>query len=76
MKATVDRNKDSEYVAMPVEERAELLRLLEEQFNSFIECSGYPRDLKYFVSRYDLLDVIVRTDKREAYFHFFTKRWK
>ena len=70
----MDRNRDSEYVAMPVEERAELLGLLEEQFNSFIECSWYPRDLEYFVSWYDLIDVIVRTDKREAYFHFFHKK--
>jgi len=68
------RNESSIYEGMPATEVFDLLGWFEETFRSFAVTWGYPEDIGYSVSLYDLIEVIVRVDKREAYFHFFHNR--
>lgn len=65
------RNESSTYEPMTDTELLSLLALLEEQFRRFVAYSGYPDDLKYSISRRDLVDAVMRVDKREAYFYYF-----
>ena len=65
------RNSDLKYNPMSDGEIFDLLTALEERFIDFLEISGYPSDLKYIVSRKDLIDTITRVDKREAYYFCF-----
>ena len=65
------RNEDFTYENMTVSEMSEELKLLETQFSEFLVYSGYPSDIKYIVSMRDLIDIITRVDKREAYFYYF-----
>jgi len=65
------RNEDSTYDVIPNIDMFNLLRVLEEQFTAFLTFAGYPSNIKYFVSKSDLIDMIIRVDKREVYFHYF-----
>ena len=67
----MERNEKLEYEIITDAEVFDLLELFEEQFKSFISDSNYPPNLDYFVSRRDLIDMIIRVDKRDAYFHCF-----
>ena len=67
----VGRNEEATYEIITDAEVFDLLELIEERFHAFVAYSGYPDDLEYFVSRSDLIDIIIRVDKREAYFHYF-----
>lgn len=65
------RNSNLKYQLIPDEEVFKYLEEFEEQFGKFIRVSGYPDDIQYYVSRYDLIDIIIRVDKRKAYFYCF-----
>jgi hypothetical protein len=60
------------YTAPPFADIERILILFEKVINKFLfEHKGLPSDLKYHVSGADIIDVIVRVDKRRAYFHIF-----
>ena len=49
-----------------------ILAGLKETAETFLFCiRGYPRDLEYSLSEFDLLDIIIRVDKRQAYYKYF-----
>ena len=65
------RNEDSRYEIISDIDVFNALGVLEEQFKAFLTYCGYPDDIEYFVSRHNLIDIITRVDKRDAYFCYF-----
>jgi hypothetical protein len=43
----------------------------EQTFKNFLSAMCYPADLEYRISGLDMIDMIVRIDKRKAYYRFF-----
>jgi hypothetical protein len=66
-----NRNADLKYADITKQEVFDLMRLFEEEFKNFLQVSNYPKDLEYSISRRNIIEVIVRVDKRDAYFHCF-----
>jgi len=66
-----NRNFNLSYTDMPDLERAKSVDSLMWLFREFLTDNGYPRDVAYFCSIQDLMDAIIRVDKREAYYHCF-----
>jgi len=65
------RNKSLKYRRMPNNEIEEILKLLVERFKNFLTFKGYPENIKYFISYVTLADIIIRVDKRKAYYICF-----
>jgi hypothetical protein len=66
-----ERNANLAYEIISDIELFDLLCLFEKQIKKFILDNNYPDDLEYFICSRDLLDLIIRVDKREAYFYCF-----
>jgi hypothetical protein len=50
-----------------------MLQALQEEFEDYLHYGlGYSKD-QYIISGIDIIDAIVRVDKRKAYFHYFHK---
>ncbi|MCL1853338.1 MAG: hypothetical protein FWF88_09975 [Peptococcaceae bacterium] len=64
-------NEETTHAIISDGELFDALQALEEHFQQFLSFSKYAPDLTYFVSRYDLIDVIIQVHKREAYDRFF-----
>lgn len=48
------------------------LNFFESQIETFlVEILGYPKEIKYHVSAISIIDIVIRVDKRKAYFHIF-----
>jgi hypothetical protein len=47
------------------------MALFEQTFKNFLSTMRYPTDVKYHISGLDMIDMIVRIDKRKAYYQFF-----
>jgi hypothetical protein len=45
--------------------------IFEQTFKNFLSNMGYPADVKYHISGLEMIDMIVRLDKRKAYYQFF-----
>jgi len=65
------RNKNLKYKRIPNKEIEEIIKLLIKRFKDFLTFKGFPEDIKYFISYYTLLDIIIRVDKRKAYYMCF-----
>jgi len=65
------RNKNLRYKRITSKEIAEALEFFEKTFELFLELKGFPKNIEFHISSYSLIDVIVRVDKREAYYHCF-----
>jgi hypothetical protein len=65
------RNKNLRYRRIPLGKIWEILKFFEGEFNNFLRLKCFPEDIKYHVSGYTLIDIIVRVDKRKAYYHCF-----
>ena len=65
------RNYDLAYEKIGITEVNNSLKDLKERFKDFLEQFKYPSDLQYFISDGDLIEAIVRVDKREAYYYCF-----
>jgi hypothetical protein len=62
----------AKYEQLPQSRLQEIMRIFDRQFKYFLfSTRDYPADLQYHVSKLDVLDMIVRVDKRKAYFHYF-----
>jgi hypothetical protein len=67
-----ERNHSVQYESIPHRELHDIFRLFKERINYFVvSVLGYPPDIKYFVSEVALIDMIIRVDKRKAYYYFF-----
>jgi hypothetical protein len=47
------------------------MTLFEQIFKNFLSAMRYPDDVVYHISGLDMIDMIVRIDKRKAYYQFF-----
>jgi hypothetical protein len=65
------RNKNLKYRRMPYTEIEKILSLLVDKFRDFLTLKGFSENIKYHISYYDLIDIIIRVDKRKAYYLFF-----
>jgi hypothetical protein len=62
----------AKYEYLPQSRLQEIMRIFDRRFKSFLFFArAYPGDLQYHVSKLDVLDMIIRVDKRKAYFHYF-----
>jgi hypothetical protein len=56
---------------MPLEEIKKLIQLFYNLFVMFLDLKGFPKNVKFHVSFYSLVDIIIRVDKRKAYYQCF-----
>lgn len=49
----------------------EELMMFSSEMDNFFEESGFPEDVQYYVSRRAMIDMVVPTDKRKAYYYYF-----
>ena len=62
----------SQYVPPDNDYLRRILTDLKETAKTFLFCiRGYPRDLEYSISEFDMLDIIIRVDKRQTYYKYF-----
>jgi hypothetical protein len=66
-----ERNADSRYEQMTVEELFLEASSFERMLNMFLEIAEYPNDLKYIVDVRAVVEILTRVDKRTAYYSFF-----
>jgi hypothetical protein len=61
-----------QYQRLSDEDVWDVLHLFQEEIDHFIRyVRGYPEDLQYTVCGLDLIDAIIRVDKRQVYFSVF-----
>jgi len=56
---------------MPNREIEMMLKLLVEKFEDFLIFKGFPKNVKHYISYITLADIIIRVDKRKAYYMCF-----
>jgi hypothetical protein len=66
-----DRNSALKYTKMPSEEIYSLVKVFYDQFRHFLSTKGFPADVEFHISVFDIVDMIGRVDKRKAYYHCF-----
>ena len=66
-----DRNKDIKYERIPHIDIERLIQLFYKWFRYFLSVKGFPEDIDFNISFYSLIDIIIRVDKRKAYYHCF-----
>ncbi len=65
------RNADLEYIPLEDKHLIKIYNAFFDKFKKFLSEMKYPSDTKYFINGYSLIDVIMRVDKRKAYFFCF-----
>jgi len=65
------RNKNLKYRRMPYNEIEEKIKLLTEKFKDFLTLKGFPKNVEHYISYVALVDIIIRVDKRKAYYMCF-----
>jgi hypothetical protein len=66
-----ERNKHLEYERIPNEDIEKLLKLFNKRFDVFLSLKGFPPEVEKHISYLTLMDIIVRVDKRKAYYQCF-----
>ena len=66
-----DRNMGLKYERIPYENIEKILQLFNKRFDEFLVLKGFPPETEKHVSFFSLIDIIVRVDKRKAYYRFF-----
>jgi hypothetical protein len=66
-----ERNKSLRYERIPYAEIEKLLQLFNKRFNDFLSLKGFPADVEKYISNFALIDIIIRVDKRKAYYQCF-----
>jgi len=66
-----ERNISARYQQMPIDELYSEAVLWENRVQIFLKTAGYPDDLKYIVDVRAVVEIIIRLDKRMAYYSFF-----
>jgi hypothetical protein len=65
------RNEDLKYAQIPLVEIEEIIQLFYKRFTDFLSLKGFPSDTERHISFLTLVDIIVRVDKRKAYYQCF-----
>jgi len=65
------RNTNLKYERMPIEKIQKIIRIFYSQFLHFLKLKGFPENTGFHISYYSLIDIIVRVDKRKAYYQCF-----
>ena len=66
-----ERNNNLKYERIPYEDIEKILQLFQRRFDEFLLLKGFPPETEKYVSFYSLIDIIIRVDKRKAYYHCF-----
>jgi hypothetical protein len=66
-----DRNKNLRYKRIPYEDIEKLLQVFTKRFDEFLSLKGFPPEVGKHISSFTLIDIIVRVDKRKAYYQCF-----
>ena len=66
-----ERNKNLSYSCISQEEIQKAIRFLVKRFTDFLRFKGFPEDTEFHISYYTLIDIIIRVDKRKAYYLCF-----
>jgi hypothetical protein len=61
---------------MPNEEIHPIVQAFYNNFSRFLLEKGFPDDIKFHTSTFDIVDMINRVDKRKAYYYCFHKEMK
>ena len=65
------RNTDARYEKMAVDEIFSKTAIIERLYKGFLNIAGYPPDVKYDVDARAVVEMLVRMDKRTAYYSYF-----
>lgn len=65
------RNKNLKYERIPYKNIEKLLTLFNKRFEEFLTLKGFPSKIEKHISFFTLMDIIVRVDKRKAYYYCF-----
>jgi len=66
-----ERNSNLKYERIPYESIEKILQLFQKRFDEFLLLKGFPEDIEKHISFYALMDIIIRVDKRKAYYRCF-----
>ena len=66
-----ERNSNLRYKRIPYENIEKIVQLFQRRFDEFLLLKGFPLETERHISFYTLIDVIVRVDKRKAYYYCF-----
>ena len=66
-----DRNKNLKYDRILYEDIEKVIQIFYQRFNEFLILKGFPPETEKYISFFTLIDIIVRVDKRKAYYHCF-----
>ena len=64
---------DERYNQIEFELLKDEVNKLIDTIDEFIVASGYPEDIEYRISQHSLCEIVVRIDKRYAYYQYFHK---
>jgi len=65
------RNSNLKYERIPYSDIENILQIFQKRFDEFLLLKGFPLETGRHISFYTLIDIIVRVDKRKAYYHCF-----
>jgi hypothetical protein len=66
-----NRNKSLKYDRIPTEEMIKPIQYFTKLFQDFLDIKGFPKNTKHHISFVALIDIIIRVDKRKAYYYCF-----
>jgi hypothetical protein len=66
-----DRNKSLGYERIPYDDIEKLLQVFNKRFDVFLSLKGFPPETVKHISNFTLIDIIIRVDKRKAYYQCF-----
>jgi hypothetical protein len=66
-----DRNKGLKYARIPYKDIERVLQVFNKRFDEFLSLKGFPPKVGKYISNFTLIDIIVRVDKRKAYYQCF-----
>ena len=66
-----ERNKNLRYERIPNESIEKTLLAFNKRFDEFLILKGFPPETERHISFFTLIDIIVRVDKRRAYYRCF-----
>jgi len=65
------RNSNLKYERIPYSEIEVIIQMFHKTFDLFLIEKGYPIETEKHISFFTLIDIIVRVDKRKAYYYCF-----
>ncbi|MCL2066986.1 MAG: hypothetical protein FWG99_05940 [Treponema sp.] len=66
-----ERNKNLKYERISYESIGRILQTFIKRFEEFLILKGFPPEIESHISHFTLIDIIVRVDKRKAYYQCF-----